>query len=36
MESVEDENTVLVAGGQYGTGNRYMEHFIGSSIGAFL
>ena len=35
MESVEDGNTVLVAGGQYGTGNRYMVYFIGRSIRAF-
>ena len=26
---MEDGDTVLVAGGQYGTGNRYMDCFLG-------
>lgn len=32
MESVEDADSLLVAGGQYGIGNRYMDNFIGCSI----
>lgn len=26
---MEDEDTLLVAGGQHGTSNRYMDNFIG-------
>ena len=32
MESVEDGDTVLVAGGQYGIGYRDMERLIERSI----
>ena len=35
MESVEDGDTVLVAGGQYGTGGRYLEYVIGRCLRAF-
>ena len=32
MESVEDADSLLVARGQYWTGNRYMDNFLGCSI----
>ena len=35
MESVEDGNTLLVAGSQYWTSNRYMDTILGRSIKVF-
>ena len=36
VESVEDGDTLLVAGGQYWTSNRYMDTILGRSIMADL
>lgn len=32
---MEDGDTLLVAGGQYGTGNRYRDNLIGRNLRAF-
>ena len=33
---MEDGDTLLVAGGQHGTGNRYRDNFIERSMRAFV